>query len=333
MQLPALAGLLLVLGSPGAVVAQGPPVGEPAPNLRLQDLDGRPYDLSRVLGRKPVLIEFWATWCPLCQELFPQIRAAADRYGDAVEFLGVNVTVSQTREMVRQYVEEHQAPFRVLWDDEGEGVRAYDVTGTSLVVIVDREGKVAYTGYGESQDLEGALRRVASPVAQGTVRAFAMGDPRPGTEAPAFVLPYVRAGGPGPADQPFALRAELGRVVVLAIVPDPSDSAAVVLLRSFTTNQEMLFPGDVVVVAAVPRGVGAAGELARNLALSYKVLADQADQVRRLFGIDRRDLGVYVISPSGRVVWRDTRFRPMESRSYAAVRDAVRAAWAQSEGR
>ena len=157
------AGALIIALGTGTVlpaIGQGPPVGQPAPALALKDLDGQPYDIRDVLGKRPILIEFWATWCPLCAKLFPQLRAAADHYGDSIEFLGVNVTVSQTREAVRQYVAEHRVPFRVLWDDEGEGVRAYDVTGTSLIVIIDRVGRVAYTGYGEDQDIGSVLRKV-----------------------------------------------------------------------------------------------------------------------------------------------------------------------------
>lgn len=153
-----LAAILLCPAAPAA--AQGPEVGTVAPVLELLDLDGARYDLAEVVGKKVVLIEFWATWCPNCAALLPQIRTAAARYGDQLELLAVNVTVSQTREGVRAYLAEHEAPFRVLWDDEGEWVRAFDVTGTSLVVIIDLEGKVAYAGYGESQDLLGALRRV-----------------------------------------------------------------------------------------------------------------------------------------------------------------------------
>jgi thiol-disulfide isomerase/thioredoxin len=138
----------------------GIPIGAPAPAMALQDLEGETYDLAEVIGKKPVLIEFWATWCSLCESLLPQLHAARARYGDALELIGINVTVNQTRERVRRYVEQHRPPFRVLWDDRGVAVRAYDVPGTSFIVIVDREGKVAYTGIGEDQDIAAALRRV-----------------------------------------------------------------------------------------------------------------------------------------------------------------------------
>lgn len=163
--------------------------------------------------------------------------------------------------------------------------------------------------------------------AQEPVRAFAMGDPLPGRDAPAFALPYARAEGPGPADQPFILRAELGRVVVLAIVPEPADSAAGVLLRTLAVRHDQLFSGDVQVVVAAPVTVPEGVDLALRLGWPHKVLADREGEVRRLFGVDRRDIGVYVIGTSGRVAWRSKRFNSLESMSYGDLRDAVAAAW------
>ncbi len=158
------AGATLVLAalawSAVPAAGQGLPVGSPAPAVTVPDLDGRPFDLGTVIGRTPVLLTFWATWCPLCEALLPQYEEAAARFGDRVTILGVNVTVNQSKERVRQYLEEHRPPWRTLWDEEGEAVRAYDVLGTSVVVIVDARGRVAYTGEGEHQDVVGELAKV-----------------------------------------------------------------------------------------------------------------------------------------------------------------------------
>jgi peroxiredoxin len=165
--------------------------------------------------------------------------------------------------------------------------------------------------------------------AQEPVRAFAMGDPLPGSAAPAFVLPYARAEGPGPEDQPFALRAELGRVVVLAFSPQPADSASVQLLRSFATRFESLFVGDVVVAVVTPLNPQAGVEMANNLGLQYKVLSDPSGRVRRMFGVDQRGLGVYVITSSGRISWRDIKLNPYRETTYDGIGAAVRDAWPQ----
>jgi hypothetical protein len=61
---------------------------------------------------------------------------------------------------VRKYLETHRPPYRTLYDDQGTSTRAYQVPATSYIVIVDRAGKVAYTGLGGTQEFDGALRRV-----------------------------------------------------------------------------------------------------------------------------------------------------------------------------
>jgi thiol-disulfide isomerase/thioredoxin len=151
----------LPLEVPLAAQESGIAVGSAAPVVTVPDLDGNPVDLSQYIGRKPLFLEFWATWCELCEELLPSIRAARAAYGSEVEFLGVNVTVNQSRERVRRYVEQHKPPFRTLYDEEGISTRAYQAPATSYVVIVDRGGKVVYTGTGGTQDFDPVLRRVA----------------------------------------------------------------------------------------------------------------------------------------------------------------------------
>ena len=162
-----LAGILvgLVLVAPSqAVQAQdeaGIAVGAKAPVVTVNDLDGKPVDLGQWIGKKPVLIEFWATWCSNCEALLPRFKEAHGKYGAQVEFLGVNVTVNQTPERVRRYATEHGVPFRMLYDDKGTSTRAFMAPATSYVVIIDATGKVIYTGVGAEQRFETALKRVA----------------------------------------------------------------------------------------------------------------------------------------------------------------------------
>ncbi len=136
-------------------------VGDPAPRVAVHDLDGKPVDLGQYLGRKPVLLEFWATWCESCQELLPQMRAAQKEYGSKVEFIGINVAVNQSPAVVRQYMKANEFGFHVLYDDEGTSTRAYQVPATSYALIVDRSGKIAYTGIGGTQSFDRVLRQVS----------------------------------------------------------------------------------------------------------------------------------------------------------------------------
>ncbi len=161
-----LCPLVRLSAFPPPLLAQleaGIKVGTVAPPVVIEDLDGHPVDLAGVLGKKPVLFEFWATWCPLCKGLLPEIEKVHQAYGDRVALFGVNVTVNDSKARVTRYLTEHGPAFRVLWDSKGVGARAYDVPSTSYVVVVDGAGKVVYTGSGEKQDLLGAMRKAAGP--------------------------------------------------------------------------------------------------------------------------------------------------------------------------
>lgn len=160
-----LTGALAAVAAAGPLRAQeaGLAVGTRAPVVTVHDLDGSPVDLGRWVGRKPVLLEWWATWCEQCDVLLPRLRAAREEVGSAVEFVAVNVAVNQSPEKVRRFVARHEVPFTVLYDDQGTSTRAYEAPTTSYVVIVDRAGRVAYTGVGGDQPFLEALRRVATP--------------------------------------------------------------------------------------------------------------------------------------------------------------------------
>jgi thiol-disulfide isomerase/thioredoxin len=152
----------LVVAAPAGLEAQddvGLPLGSSAPAATVQALDGAPVNLASLVGRKPVVFEFWATWCPICAALMPRVVAAQAKYGDRVDFVEVAVGVNESLASVRRHVQAHRYPFRFVFDGTGSAVRAYQAPTTSYVVVVDAAGKVAYTGTGSDQDIEAAIRR------------------------------------------------------------------------------------------------------------------------------------------------------------------------------
>ncbi|HVH10141.1 MAG TPA: TlpA disulfide reductase family protein [Gemmatimonadales bacterium] len=157
-------GMVLALGAARALGAQdvGLAVGQKAPAAVVQDLDGKTVDLGRFIGHRPVLVEFWATWCPLCKALEPTLKSAHARYGRQVEFLAIGVGVNESPGSIRRHLAEHPLPFPVLYDATGAAVRAFAAPTTSYIVVLDRAGLVTYTGTGVTQDLDAALKRLAA---------------------------------------------------------------------------------------------------------------------------------------------------------------------------
>ena len=156
----ALAAVAAV-SAPEAVRAQdlGIDVGAAAPAVTVSALDGKAVDLSKYIGKTPVLIEFWATWCPNCRELMPTLIQTEKKYGKRVKFLALAVAINQSPEKVRRWLAAHPLPHETLYDTDGKAAGAFDAPATSYVVVLDKTGKVVYTGLGGKQDLDAAIRK------------------------------------------------------------------------------------------------------------------------------------------------------------------------------
>jgi thiol-disulfide isomerase/thioredoxin len=156
-----LVALLLLSGLGSRLSAQdiGLELGTVAPAARVETLDGAAADLSRYVGKKPVLMEFWATWCGNCHELEPSLKALHAKYGAKMSFVGVAVSVNQSPQRVKAYVAKNKLPWDQVFDRTGDASGAYDAPATSYIVILDANGKVVYTGLGGKQDLEPAIKK------------------------------------------------------------------------------------------------------------------------------------------------------------------------------
>lgn len=157
----ALCAVLLGAGSLAAQDEQiGIPIGTTPAAVTIETLDGQPADLTAFIGKKPVLLEFWATWCPLCEALFPRLEAAQRRYAGKIDVIVVAVAVNQTKRSILRHLERHPMPFATIyWDTDGRATRAFKAPSTSYVVTLDATGKVVYTGLGDEQDVEEAMKR------------------------------------------------------------------------------------------------------------------------------------------------------------------------------
>jgi thiol-disulfide isomerase/thioredoxin len=157
----ALASALAASLTSTAAFAQdlGIEVGARAPAVSVQSLDGKQVDLGRYIGKTPMLIEFWATWCGNCRELMPALLNAEKKFGKKVKFVAIAVAINQSPEKVRRYLAAHPMPHDFYYDADGKAAGAFDAPATSYVVMLDKSGRVVYTGLGGKQDLEAAIRK------------------------------------------------------------------------------------------------------------------------------------------------------------------------------
>ena len=157
-------GTLLIAATimtPALVQAQdsGLPIGTTAPSAVLQTLDGKTVDLAQITKGSPAVIEFWATWCENCDHLLPAMQRAQAKYGKRVKFVAVAVSVNQSSRRVKLHAAKYKVPGVQLYDTKGEATGKWDVPATSYVVVIDKRGRVVYTGVGGDQDIDAAIRK------------------------------------------------------------------------------------------------------------------------------------------------------------------------------
>ncbi|HET9064689.1 MAG TPA: TlpA disulfide reductase family protein [Gemmatimonadales bacterium] len=155
-----LAACSVVGGGSTTLAAQQ--VGTAATAITVTSLEGTPVTLDAKAANRPMLLEFWATWCEVCEALMPTMRKAHAAYGTRVDFIGVNVTVNDPKRRVAAWVARQKPPYRVMYDDRGTAVRAFQAPATSYVVIIGSDGVVRYTGIGAEQELSAELAKVVA---------------------------------------------------------------------------------------------------------------------------------------------------------------------------
>jgi cytochrome c biogenesis protein CcmG/thiol:disulfide interchange protein DsbE len=124
---------------------ESPLVGKQAPEFVLEDLDGNVVDLAALRGR-PVLLNFWATWCQPCIAEHPVLQAAARRYRGRAHFLGV--IYQDETEKIQRFLAQRGAWGPSLVDPGVKVGIAYGVYGAPETFFIDKNGVVAekFTG-------------------------------------------------------------------------------------------------------------------------------------------------------------------------------------------
>jgi peroxiredoxin len=127
---------------------RGPSEGETrAPSFNLTTLEGGSVSLAQFHG-KPVVVEFFATWCPSCRENADHLADVREAVGDDVAIVSIGVDPWESSTSLRSFVEEHNVTWPVAVDEQGEVADAYSVGTLSTEVIVGPEGVIRHVETG-----------------------------------------------------------------------------------------------------------------------------------------------------------------------------------------
>jgi len=133
----------------------------------IQLVDGDSIALEQFANDKPVLLKFWATWCVMCIEQMPEYRELYADHGTDIQFLAVNVAVSDPPQKVRNAIAEHELEMPVAYDASGDLWKTFGVRGTPTYVLINAAGAVVHTGFRHDDSLKTALASVSLSRASG----------------------------------------------------------------------------------------------------------------------------------------------------------------------
>lgn len=101
---------------------------------------GGTIDLKDYIGKKPVVLDFWASWCPNCQRSMPVLNQLYLKYKDEVEVIGVNI--KEPESLIKKFVDNYKIDFPIVYDLDGEISREYGINYTNVHVLLGTDGKV-----------------------------------------------------------------------------------------------------------------------------------------------------------------------------------------------
>ena len=114
-----------------------------SPEMTVYDLEGNAHQLSDFRG-KPVILNFWATWCGYCKMEMPDFQEKYEHYGEDIHFLMVNVTdgVQETVEKASAFITEQGYTFPVYYDTDMLAALNYNISGLPVTYLMDADGGI-----------------------------------------------------------------------------------------------------------------------------------------------------------------------------------------------
>ncbi len=125
---------------------------------------GEPVDLARYIGEEPVLLVFWASWCPTCKHEVPKLNDLQARYhNNGLRIIGINVGMNDSRARAKKWIDKQKVTYPNIFDTKNTISRKYQVRGVPTVVIADKNGTIRFKNFGVPGIDDNAISQLNTP--------------------------------------------------------------------------------------------------------------------------------------------------------------------------
>ena len=153
--MPGILGVVLLIFISGC----GVELRQDSPDFKLPTAKNpdQSVHLSQIVQDSPVLLVFWATWCPSCAEEVPVLNEWNERFRrDGLQVVGINV--EESRDDIRAFQKDYPMDYSVLLDEGGKAARQFGVTGLPTTVFLAKGGEIRYYGFSLPRNMEQLLQ-------------------------------------------------------------------------------------------------------------------------------------------------------------------------------
>ena len=126
----------------------GNQAGEKAIDFQLTDVEGNTFKLSELRGQ-PVLLFFWASWCPHCRNDLQEFKKTYPDYKDDVKFIAISMDVNEKDDTIKKYAAKYGSPGMTWADAPRKVLQDYDIIYTTTKLAISKDGTIVWRGSGE----------------------------------------------------------------------------------------------------------------------------------------------------------------------------------------
>lgn len=131
-------------------------------NTPLEVYQGDDILLKDVVGKKPVYLKFWASWCVPCREQMPHLEHTYQQVKNDIEVVSVNIWINDNEKMIQSTIDEFGLSMPTALDKSGVIAQSVNFIGTPYHILIDEDGDIVHKGHDVTQELDKKIQRLAA---------------------------------------------------------------------------------------------------------------------------------------------------------------------------